>query len=392
MKVAWFPIAFLVVALPWPELVYAKLAWPLQQLAASVAVGTLRLFGVDAQNSGTRIMMVDMKGNVRLLNVAEACAGLKSVMTFLMVAGTVAFLGSRALWEKIVIALSAIPIAIFCNVMRVSGQGLLDRYVSHEWSEGFAHQFAGVVMLIPGFFMILAIGWILEKVFIEEVDKNELAIAAANAKAAKSKRTIVEVPRRKQLESAAEVTVMPAASETAAATAANVDFSQEVDVAPAPKAAPVVAPVAKAPVAPAAAPVAPRVAPTVPAVSRPVAKPAQAPIQKVPAATVRPAQAAPPAAAAPRRAPAAPAAPGVAPRTPVPPGGLKPSTLKPSTLKPSTPKPAVNAPAPAGQPQSTLKPSSKPVAPRAGGPVPPSTLKPSTLKPSAPKANPQENA
>src|SRR5438034_182884 len=55
MKVAWFPIVFLVVALPWPELVYAKLAWPLQKLAASVAVGTLRIFGVDAQNTGTRI-------------------------------------------------------------------------------------------------------------------------------------------------------------------------------------------------------------------------------------------------------------------------------------------------------------------------------------------------
>jgi exosortase len=408
MKVAWFPIVFLIVALPWPELVYAKLAWPLQQLAASVAVGTLRLFGVDAQNFGTRIMMVDMKGDSRLLNVAEACAGLKSVMTFLMVAGTVAFLGSRALWEKILVALSAIPIAIFCNVMRVSGQGLLDRYVSHEWSEGFAHQFAGLVMLIPGFFMILAVGWILEKLFIEEVDKNELAIAAANAGAGKSKRTIVEVPRRKQLEAAEAVAVVP---ETAAATAAPVEVSQPVKEPTAPVVTPAVAPVAKAPIvkvpvakapvtpvakAP-AAPAAPRAAQPAAPVNRPVARPGQAPVQKTPG-VARPAQgtAAP---AAPRRAPVAPATPRTtpqapaAPRTPVPPGGLKPSTLKPSTLKPSSTKPvSAGGAAQGGQTQSTLKPSNKPATPRTGGPVPPSTPKPSTLKPSAPKANPQENA
>lgn len=350
MKVAWFPIAFLIVALPWPELVYARLAWPLQQLAASVAVGTLRAFGVDAQNFGTRIMMVDMNGHPRLLNVAEACAGLKSVMTFLMVAGTVAFLGSRALWEKVIIALSAIPIAIFCNVMRVSGQGLLDRYVSHEWSEGFAHQFAGLVMLIPGFFIILMVGWILEKLFIEEVDKNELAIAAANASAPKSKRTIVEVPRRRELEAAPEAAAFPAASAPAAEVVTTP--VQSASAMPVQK-VPAVAPVRKAPAAVRPAPAAPRTAPAAPATPRPVAP--------------------------------------AAPRTPVAPAGLKPSTLKPSTLKPSTPKPAVQGPAQVGQPQSTLKPSSKPTgAPRAAGPVPPSTLKPSTLKPSAPKANPQE--
>jgi exosortase len=351
MKIAWFPIAFLVVALPWPELVYAKLAWPLQQLAASVAVGTLRMFGVDAQNFGTRIMMVDMHGNQRLLNVAEACAGLKSVMTFLMVAGTVAFLGSRALWEKAVITVSAIPIAIFCNVMRVSGQGLLDRYVSHEWSEGFAHQFAGLVMVIPGFFMILAIGWILEKLFIEEVDKNELAIAGANA--GRGKRTIVEVPRRKELE-AAQPVIAPSASD----------------------AVPVVEPVAAQHTAPVAPPPVARPRPV--AATAPM-KPAAAPVK--PATAQRPAQAP----AAPRTA-QTPTAPRPASTPAAPRSAAVPSTLKSSTLKSSP----VNRPAAPAQGASTLKPSSKPPAARATPAAPPSTLKPSTLKPSAPKSNPQE--
>src|SRR6185503_3262383 len=124
MKIAWFPIAFLVCAIPWPGLAYSYIASPLQHLAASVAVGVLRFTGVESQNQGTKILMLGPKG-WRALNVAEACAGLRSLMTFISVGAAVAFLSVRPLWQKIIITISAIPIAIFCNVMRVAGQGLL---------------------------------------------------------------------------------------------------------------------------------------------------------------------------------------------------------------------------------------------------------------------------
>src|SRR5439155_5985146 len=115
-----------------------------------VAVGTLRFTGVNAYRTGTKINMGSgITEAVRTLNVAEACAGLRSLMTFITVGAAVAFLSQRSLWQKIIITLSAIPIAIFCNVMRVAGQGLLDHYVSRQLSESFAHQFVGLVMLIP---------------------------------------------------------------------------------------------------------------------------------------------------------------------------------------------------------------------------------------------------
>ena len=94
-------------------------------------------------------------------------------MTFVSLAAMLAFLSSRPLWQKIIMVVTAVPIAIFCNVMRVSGQGLLDRYWSPEVSEGFAHQFVGLVMLIPAFFLILLVGWILQNLFIEELDDKE---------------------------------------------------------------------------------------------------------------------------------------------------------------------------------------------------------------------------
>jgi exosortase len=169
MRIAWFPILFLVCALPWPPLAYSKVATPLQNLAANCAVVTLNLTGVEAQQIGTKICIGGTPGvPLRTLNVAEACAGMRSLMTFISVGAALAFLSSRPLWQKLIIVFSAIPIAIFCNVIRVSGQGLLDHYVSHELSESFAHQFVGLIMLIPAFFLLLLVGWLLDKIFVEE--------------------------------------------------------------------------------------------------------------------------------------------------------------------------------------------------------------------------------
>jgi exosortase len=178
MKIAWFPIVFLVCAIPWPGLVYSWIAGPLQTLAARAAVLTLRFTGVEIVRSGTKMLMMvpnaaTGQDEMRILNVAEACAGLRSLMTFVTVAAAVAFLSARPLWQKIVITVSAIPIAIFCNVMRVTGQGLLDRYWSQELAEGFAHQFVGLVMMIPAFLLILLVCWLLDHLFVDEVDEAE---------------------------------------------------------------------------------------------------------------------------------------------------------------------------------------------------------------------------
>jgi exosortase len=191
MRTAWFPIAFLVCALPWPGLVYSWVAGPLQQLAATVAVFVLQITGVDATQSGTKIVMSfgPLKPE-RVLNVAEACAGLRSLMTFITVGAAVAFLSQRPLWQKVFITLMAIPIAILCNVMRVSGQGIIDSMGYHDFAEGFAHQFVGLVMLIPAFFMLLGVAWLVDNLFVEEVDRQSVTEAAARSATAPAATTI----------------------------------------------------------------------------------------------------------------------------------------------------------------------------------------------------------
>jgi exosortase len=350
MKIAWFPIVFLICAIPWPGLVYSWIAEPLQQDAAKVAVHVLNVTGVDSFCNGTKIVMLDQKLQpIRVLNVAEACAGMRSLMTFISVAGAIAFLSSRPLWEKLVIVASSVPIAIFCNMTRISGQGLLDHYVSPQWSESFAHQFVGMMMLLPAFFMILAVGYLLDKIFIEEAD---------DGRGGSSPKVVAAVSPRRPVDNtgAAAVPAQPLTARVIPPTAAP--------------AAPLVAKVVSASPAPVAA------AAAVPSV------PAAAP---VPSATAKPMQAVPLVA---RPVPAVasrytPAKPAVSP----PPSSPKAVPAN----KPVTVANGLNAPSPASgaspmrmppPPAGSVLRRAAPVPPRIiGAPVPP---KPAT--PPAPTA------
>lgn len=178
MRVAWFPCLFLFCMLPWPGLVYSKLAMPMQELSAQVGVTVMQVFGVNVEKIGTTMLMhrPPPRGD-RPLDVAEACSGLKSLMTFVSLGAAVAFLSDRSLWQRLTITFSAVPIAILCNALRVTGQGLLDYYVDESWSTGFAHQFAGLVMLLPGFLLLLLVVWTLDMLFVDADDEEEVARA-----------------------------------------------------------------------------------------------------------------------------------------------------------------------------------------------------------------------
>jgi exosortase len=182
MKIAWFPCVFLLAIPPWPDTVYQKISIPLQNIASSVGVFVMTVAGIDAERNGTTMTMYRDGVKAGELNVATACSGLKSLMTFISLGAALAFLSNRPLWQKLFITAATVPIAIFCNAMRVGGQGLLDYYVSHEWSTGFAHMFAGVVFLLPGFLMILGLIWVLDQLFIDVEDTEVEGAVVAEAK------------------------------------------------------------------------------------------------------------------------------------------------------------------------------------------------------------------
>ncbi|QOV87656.1 exosortase/archaeosortase family protein [Humisphaera borealis] len=360
MKVAWFPVVFLFCAIPWPDQVYSWVAMPLQNFAAKIGVFALTLTGVDADKFGTKILFAGKDGKPEMLNVAEACAGLKSLMTFISVGAAVAFLSTRMLWQKLLIVASAVPIAILCNAGRVAGQGLLHRYVSPEWSQNFAHAFAGLVMLIPGFFMILAICWVMDHLFIEEIEddavlrraRKSAASAAASGASVFSKDAIgvIEEIRDPAAPVAAKVEVAEAAHAAGLATAAPTEAAK-----PRPAAAPKVITIPKRP--------AQGVNQSAATGAKPAAAPAARPAASVPTTANAPADATKsvPAAARPGVAPGGPAGAARPQASVVPPaaGQVSPKPTNRAATTSSAARPAPAKPAPA-KPVVPAKPAAAP--------------------------------
>jgi len=171
-KHMWLPVAFLVFAVPLPRRYYVSLTIPMRQWAATVASILLNLVnGLEATASGVVIDVV-YKGQ-RLeppLNVAEACSGIRLLMAFLALGVAMAYLHYRPIWQRIVLLASTIPIAIFCNVVRVTVTGFIYVLIHPRYAQGIYHDFLGLAMLPLAFGLYGCLAWFMSSLFVEETE------------------------------------------------------------------------------------------------------------------------------------------------------------------------------------------------------------------------------
>ena len=83
------------------------------------------------------------------LNIADACSGLRMVTIFGALAVAMVFLVERPWWDKFIILLSAIPIALIVNIIRITVTGLLYMAVGqdNEFAKKLGHDWAGFFMM-----------------------------------------------------------------------------------------------------------------------------------------------------------------------------------------------------------------------------------------------------
>ncbi|HMD53526.1 MAG TPA: exosortase/archaeosortase family protein [Phycisphaerae bacterium] len=154
LKILWLPICYLIFMINPPQALYVKLTTPLQYVAASAGVHMLPLFGITAARDATVIRIL-VGSDWQKLNVAEACSGMHMLTAFFALAIALAYSTPRPVWQKIFLALCALPIAIFCNALRVTLTGVLYAYAGQEWAAGSTHENLGLLMLIPAMLMQL---------------------------------------------------------------------------------------------------------------------------------------------------------------------------------------------------------------------------------------------
>lgn len=138
----WPAIAFLGFMVPLPFQLERLLADPLQLLGASLSAWLIQSFGIPALAQGNIILMDDVQ-----LGVAEACSGLRMLMVFVAISAATILISNRARWEKILILLSSIPIALISNVLRIVLTAIAHQYASRQMADLIFHDLSGWLMM-----------------------------------------------------------------------------------------------------------------------------------------------------------------------------------------------------------------------------------------------------
>lgn len=181
LKTVWFPILFLIFALPLPGSVMFQLTFPLRWFASQVAAMILEVFtSAHAQAEGV-VIVVDHAGEFFKLNVERACSGMRLMMAFFALGTAIAFLDVRPLWHRLVMLFACLPIALFCNIIRVTTTSILHVFVGREYASGSAHTVLGLSMLLVAFGLFFGIRFILDNLYVEAPPEEPSGPAAESA-------------------------------------------------------------------------------------------------------------------------------------------------------------------------------------------------------------------
>jgi exosortase len=165
LKATLFPILYLWLMVPLPGAVYSAMAAPLQGLASWCSANILELVGIPVFREGNVFRLAGIS-----LEVAEACSGLRSLLGLLSMGILLGYLVTTRLWERALLALSTIPIAVAANIVRVAGTGIIYEYVGPKYGQGFYHGFGAWIVFVIALAALLMEASLLSALFVEGRD------------------------------------------------------------------------------------------------------------------------------------------------------------------------------------------------------------------------------
>ena len=152
VRILAFPILFLLLMIPLPAIIFNQLAFPLQLFASRVGEGVIAAAGIPVLREGNVLHLP-----AATLEVAEACSGIRSLVSLLMLAIVLGYFTGQGTRGRVALALAAVPIAIAANAARVAGTGLAAEWVGPEAAQGFFHTFSGWLMFVVAFIGLLLV-------------------------------------------------------------------------------------------------------------------------------------------------------------------------------------------------------------------------------------------
>lgn len=142
LRWAWPAIAFLAFMIPLPYSLKIGLAYPLQRVATLASTYCLQTLGFPALSEGNVILLNDTR-----MGVERACSGLSMLVIFFALSTAFAFVVKKPLWQKLLLVVSALPIALISNITRITVTGIMHETVGHRAANLVFHDLAGWLMM-----------------------------------------------------------------------------------------------------------------------------------------------------------------------------------------------------------------------------------------------------
>jgi exosortase len=159
LRILAFPLAFTLLMIPIPPVVFFKIAFPLQLLSTRFGVAILELARIPVLREGNVIALAHTS-----LEVTEACSGIRSLISLFTLATLYGYFTSPDRAARVGIALMSIPIAIVANGLRVAGTGIAAQYFGPAAATGFFHEFSGWTVFMTSFAMLVAVASVFKQV------------------------------------------------------------------------------------------------------------------------------------------------------------------------------------------------------------------------------------
>jgi exosortase len=151
-RVLAFPLAFLLLMIPLPAIIFNQIAAPLQLLASRFGESVVSLAGIPVLRDGNLIILASTT-----LEVAEACSGIRSLITLVTLGIVVGHFSDPRGGVRVLIAAASIPVAILSNGLRVAGTGIAAHVYGTAAAEGFFHTFSGWLVFVAAMLMLLGL-------------------------------------------------------------------------------------------------------------------------------------------------------------------------------------------------------------------------------------------
>ncbi|MBK7091219.1 MAG: exosortase/archaeosortase family protein [bacterium] len=153
----WFSFFFLLFMIPAPYIIYYSATFPLQMLGSKIAAVLLTIVGIPHLRQGNVIHLPDNYS----LEVAEACSGLRSLVTLLALGALLAYLTQNSKWKAVTLFAATVPIAIAANIFRICVTAIGAYGVSRALAEDFIHELSGTIVFMFSLICLLILSNVL---------------------------------------------------------------------------------------------------------------------------------------------------------------------------------------------------------------------------------------